>query len=107
MAEKRIRSAPAADGPGGVTPARCRSLPVQVDHVTVSGGAPVVVQSMTNTDTADVDALYLGGNSDRVDERWDGDKIDETVHCQMFLPRQPLGEHQALRMNAPQLCFLM
>ncbi|HAT86427.1 MAG TPA: 4-hydroxy-3-methylbut-2-en-1-yl diphosphate synthase [Rhizobiales bacterium] len=29
---------------------------VQIDHVTVGGGAPVVVQSMTNTDTADVDA---------------------------------------------------
>ena len=91
-----------------VTLARRRSLPVQVDHVTVGGGAPVVVvQSMANTDTADVDALYPSGNSDRVDERWDGDKIDETVPCQMFLQRQPLGEHQAFRMNAPQLCFLM
>jgi (E)-4-hydroxy-3-methylbut-2-enyl-diphosphate synthase len=29
---------------------------VQVGSVTVGGGAPVVVQSMTNTDTADVDA---------------------------------------------------
>ncbi len=29
---------------------------VQIDHITVGGGAPVVVQSMTNTDTADVNA---------------------------------------------------
>ncbi|MFV1984267.1 MAG: flavodoxin-dependent (E)-4-hydroxy-3-methylbut-2-enyl-diphosphate synthase [Thiohalomonadales bacterium] len=29
---------------------------VQIDHITVGGGAPVVVQSMTNTDTADVKA---------------------------------------------------
>jgi len=29
---------------------------VKIDHITVGGGAPVVVQSMTNTDTADVDA---------------------------------------------------
>ena len=31
-------------------------VPVQVGNVTVGGGAPIVVQSMTNTDTADVDA---------------------------------------------------
>src|ERR1700742_2843992 len=36
--------------------ARHQSVPVQVGNVTVGGGAPVVVQSMTNTDTADVDA---------------------------------------------------
>ncbi|MEA2981915.1 MAG: (E)-4-hydroxy-3-methylbut-2-enyl-diphosphate synthase, partial [Alphaproteobacteria bacterium] len=35
--------------------ARRRSVPVQVGNVTVGGDAPVVVQSMTNTDTADVD----------------------------------------------------
>jgi (E)-4-hydroxy-3-methylbut-2-enyl-diphosphate synthase len=35
---------------------RRRSVPVQVGNVKVGGGAPVVVQSMTNTDTADVDA---------------------------------------------------
>ncbi len=29
---------------------------VRVGSVTVGGGAPIVVQSMTNTDTADVDA---------------------------------------------------
>jgi (E)-4-hydroxy-3-methylbut-2-enyl-diphosphate synthase len=34
---------------------RRRSVPVKVGNVTVGGDAPVVVQSMTNTDTADVD----------------------------------------------------
>ena len=36
--------------------ARRRSVPVTVGKVVVGGTAPVVVQSMTNTDTADVDA---------------------------------------------------
>lgn len=35
---------------------RRRTVGVDVGGVTVGGGAPVVVQSMTNTDTADVDA---------------------------------------------------
>jgi (E)-4-hydroxy-3-methylbut-2-enyl-diphosphate synthase len=35
---------------------RHRSVAVDVGGVTVGGGAPVVVQSMTNTDTADVEA---------------------------------------------------
>jgi (E)-4-hydroxy-3-methylbut-2-enyl-diphosphate synthase len=35
--------------------ARHRSVAVKVGNVTVGGGAPVVVQSMTNTDTADVE----------------------------------------------------
>ena len=35
---------------------RRRSVGVDVGGVTVGGGAPVVVQSMTNTDTADIDA---------------------------------------------------
>ena len=34
---------------------RRRSVPVQVGNVTVGGDAPVVVQSMTNTDTADIE----------------------------------------------------
>src|SRR6195256_3914426 len=33
---------------------RHKTVPVRVGDVTVGGGAPVVVQSMTNTDTADV-----------------------------------------------------
>ena len=36
--------------------ARRRSVPVKVGHVEVGGAAPVVVQSMTNTDTADAAA---------------------------------------------------
>ena len=36
--------------------ARRTSVGVNVGGVTVGGGAPVVVQSMTNTDTADIDA---------------------------------------------------
>ena len=35
---------------------RRKTVPVRVAHVTVGGGAPIVVQSMTNTDTADVEA---------------------------------------------------
>ena len=35
---------------------RRRSVPVDVGGVIVGGDAPIVVQSMTNTDTADVDA---------------------------------------------------
>jgi (E)-4-hydroxy-3-methylbut-2-enyl-diphosphate synthase len=35
--------------------ARHQTTPVKVGDVTVGGGAPVVVQSMTNTDTADVE----------------------------------------------------
>src|SRR6516162_517650 len=35
---------------------RHRTIAVKVGNVTVGGGAPVVVQSMTNTDTADVDS---------------------------------------------------
>jgi (E)-4-hydroxy-3-methylbut-2-enyl-diphosphate synthase len=35
---------------------RRHSVPVKVGHVTVGGDAPIVVQSMTNTDTADVDS---------------------------------------------------
>ncbi len=37
-------------------PARRHSIPVRIGTVTVGGTAPVVVQSMTNTDTADVAA---------------------------------------------------
>jgi len=35
---------------------RHRTVPVKVGHVQVGGGAPIVVQSMTNTDTADIDS---------------------------------------------------
>src|SRR5512136_1524250 len=36
--------------------ARHQTVPVQVGGITVGGGAPIVVQSMTNTDTADVES---------------------------------------------------
>jgi (E)-4-hydroxy-3-methylbut-2-enyl-diphosphate synthase len=39
-----------------VTAPRRRSVAVRIGAVTVGGGAPVVVQSMTNTDTADIAA---------------------------------------------------
>ncbi len=42
------------DGRAGPA-ARRRTVAVKVGHVVVGGGAPVVVQSMTNTDTADID----------------------------------------------------
>src|SRR3954471_6710029 len=35
---------------------RYKTVAVEVGGVTVGGGAPIVVQSMTNTDTADVEA---------------------------------------------------
>jgi (E)-4-hydroxy-3-methylbut-2-enyl-diphosphate synthase len=39
-------------------PARRRSVPVRVGPVVIGGDAPVVVQSMTNTDTADVESTF-------------------------------------------------
>ena len=35
---------------------RRKSVPVRVGDVVIGGGAPIVVQSMTNTDTADIEA---------------------------------------------------
>ncbi|MBM1174453.1 flavodoxin-dependent (E)-4-hydroxy-3-methylbut-2-enyl-diphosphate synthase [Microvirga arabica] len=46
---------PASEIPAGPAP-RHRTVGVRVGSVMVGGGAPIVVQSMTNTDTADVDA---------------------------------------------------
>ena len=37
-------------------PIRRHSIPVRIGSVTVGGNAPVVVQSMTNTDTADIES---------------------------------------------------
>src|SRR5688500_15788858 len=37
-------------------PIRRQSIPVRIGSVTVGGAAPVVVQSMTNTDTADIES---------------------------------------------------
>ena len=48
---------------------RHKTIGVNVGGVMVGGGAPIVVQSMTNTDTADIDAtvaqvaaLYKAGS---------------------------------------------
>src|SRR6202162_4785728 len=38
--------------------ARRQTYGVNVGHVRVGGGAPIVVQSMTNTDTADVESTF-------------------------------------------------
>jgi (E)-4-hydroxy-3-methylbut-2-enyl-diphosphate synthase len=42
----------------GLRHPRKRTYGVKVGHVQVGGGAPIVVQSMTNTDTADVETTY-------------------------------------------------
>src|SRR6202140_3688174 len=42
---------------------RHRTVAVKVGNVTVGGGAPVVVQSMTNTDTADVEGTAAQGGA--------------------------------------------
>src|SRR5262252_8344450 len=39
-----------------MTRKRHKTVGVKVGHVHVGGGAPIVVQSMTNTDTADITA---------------------------------------------------
>src|SRR3954447_8581335 len=46
---------PNLESPAGPAP-RHRTVGVRVGSVMVGGGAPIVVQSMTNTDTADADA---------------------------------------------------
>ncbi|MFN8826956.1 MAG: flavodoxin-dependent (E)-4-hydroxy-3-methylbut-2-enyl-diphosphate synthase, partial [Planctomycetota bacterium] len=50
-------------------PQRKETVPVRVGNITVGGGHPVVVQSMTNTDTADAQStadqvaeLFLAGS---------------------------------------------
>src|SRR5215475_15018228 len=45
------------DASGNGRPRR-KTYAVPVGHVRVGGGAPIVVQSMTNTDTADVEATF-------------------------------------------------
>jgi (E)-4-hydroxy-3-methylbut-2-enyl-diphosphate synthase len=42
----------------GLRHPRKKTYGVKVGHVQVGGGAPIVVQSMTNTDTADVEKTY-------------------------------------------------
>src|SRR5258708_1234465 len=45
------------DADAGQHPRR-KTYAVKVGHVRVGGGAPIIVQSMTNTDTADVEATF-------------------------------------------------
>jgi (E)-4-hydroxy-3-methylbut-2-enyl-diphosphate synthase len=72
---------------------RRRSVPVEIGRVTVGGGAPIVVQSMTNTDTADVEgtarqvaALARAGSEivrvtvDRAEAAADVPRIKERLH---------------------------
>src|SRR3974377_1346647 len=42
----------------GLRHGRKETYGVKVGHVQVGGGAPIVVQSMTNTDTADVNTTF-------------------------------------------------
>ena len=37
---------------------RRKSIPVKIGNIVVGGDSPIVVQSMTNTDTADIDSTY-------------------------------------------------
>ena len=59
VAGRQGRRAESRRGAMMSTATRRHSTPVRVGHVTVGGGHPVVVQSMTNTDTADVEATAL------------------------------------------------
>ena len=45
------------DAAGALHPRR-KTYGVKVGHVNVGGGAPIVVQSMTNTDTADIESTF-------------------------------------------------
>jgi (E)-4-hydroxy-3-methylbut-2-enyl-diphosphate synthase len=45
------------DATGSLHPRR-KTYGVKVGHVNVGGGAPIVVQSMTNTDTADIESTF-------------------------------------------------
>jgi len=57
-ARTRAQDVQFAENPDRIA-ARRRSVPVHVAGVTVGGDAPVVVQSMTNTDTADITKTVL------------------------------------------------
>ncbi|RXT54690.1 4-hydroxy-3-methylbut-2-en-1-yl diphosphate synthase [Bosea sp. Tri-44] len=54
MSEQFLTCLP--EGPEAAPAPRKRTVPVMIGHVQVGGGAPIVVQSMTNTDTADIPA---------------------------------------------------
>ncbi|MGE3319368.1 MAG: flavodoxin-dependent (E)-4-hydroxy-3-methylbut-2-enyl-diphosphate synthase [Candidatus Berkiella sp.] len=69
MAEQVITSLQSGRFAGALLQARHQTIPVKIGKVTIGGGAPIVVQSMTNTDTADAEAtakqcfeLYSAGS---------------------------------------------
>ncbi|TET66299.1 MAG: 4-hydroxy-3-methylbut-2-en-1-yl diphosphate synthase, partial [Dehalococcoidia bacterium] len=59
------------------------SKPVQIGRVTIGGGAPIVVQSMTNTDTRDVRATIA--------------QIRELEDCDCELVRVAVPDAEAAR----------
>jgi (E)-4-hydroxy-3-methylbut-2-enyl-diphosphate synthase len=62
-------------------PTRRHSLPVHIGSVTIGGAAPIVVQSMTNTDTADIAATVQ--------------QVSELVRAGSELVRVTVNEKQA------------
>jgi len=63
------------------------SKPIQIGRVTIGGGAPIVVQSMTNTDTRDVRATIA--------------QIKELEDCDCELVRVAVPDVEAARAIAP------
>lgn len=69
MVEQVVTSLQPSRFSGALLQPRHQTVPVKIGKVTIGGGAPIVVQSMTNTDTADSDAtakqcfeLYRAGS---------------------------------------------
>ena len=88
---------------------RHQSYAVRVGAVTVGGGAPIVVQSMTNTDTADIEAtaaqvtaLARAGSElvritvDR-DEAAVAERHARLLHTEIFGVRQRADSQQRVR----------
>jgi (E)-4-hydroxy-3-methylbut-2-enyl-diphosphate synthase len=73
--------------------ARHKTTQVMVGNVAVGGGAPIVVQSMTNTDTADVDgtiaqvAALSRAGSEMVPRRLPPFRISATACASAASPR--------------------
>ena len=83
---------------------RHRTIGVKVGGVTVGGGAPSVVQSMTNTDTADAEATAkqvaalarAGSEIVRICLLYTSDAADEGQH-----KPEPLREVKMIARNKP------
>lgn len=78
--------------------ARRHTRPVDIGGVTVGGGAPVVVQSMTNTDTADID-----GTVKQVAQLWraGSELVRLTVNTAEAAAAVPRIRDKLAMMNAP------